>query len=268
MRQPRFLKIVLTLLLSLALLFTLCACGQTGGGSSSTPGANVSSDIGAPPTVSPRFTPADSTQASAPISEPVQSVAPSTAPPSSAAAPSSTAPLGAIKSVLLGETEFFSADANKNLKISQLNQVIFPANPELTPNVISFSVIDIGYTATSAVVLQLNLYGVVVLSYQDGVVYGYTFAARQFDELRTDGAFESSGGAGDVGINTITFDKSTYSIDKFTYCETNSDSTESYFVNHQSATEDAFNAAFSRWQQVPYVTWYDFTPANIDAILS
>ncbi|HWS29164.1 MAG TPA: hypothetical protein VN512_03510 [Clostridia bacterium] len=182
-------------------------------------------------------------------------------------------PLSAYRSVLRNEAEFFSTDAGKNLYLSQLNQAI---SPEVTADVTSFAVIDIGHGGTPAVVLSVNAngngYGVEVLSYQDGIVYGYTFSARQFGDLRTDGTFVSSGGAADVGICTIAFDKNTYSIDKFTYCESNTDSennvSESYFVNHQRATEDSYNAAFSQWQKIPYVTWYEFTAANIDTKLS
>lgn len=182
-----------------------------------------------------------------------------------------TAIMETYKSVLQGNTEFFSTDANKNLNISQLTQAISSA--EVTVDVTNFAVIDIGHGGTPAVILSLNVngngYGVEVLSYQDGIVYGYTFSGRQFGDLRTDGTFVSSGGASDVGICTITFDKNTYSIDKYTFCESNTDSenntSESYFVNHKSATEDEYNAAFSQWQKIRYVTWYDFTEENIEA---
>lgn len=192
---------------------------------------------------------------------------------SSEATLSGISPLSVYQAVLQNKAEFFSTDANKNLTISQLNQAI---SSEVNADVTNFAVIDIGHGGTPAVILSLNVngngYGVEVLSYQDGIVYGYTFSGRQFGDLRTDGTFVSSSGAADVGICTITFDKNTYSIDKFTYCESNTDSennmSEGYFVNHQSATEEEYNAAFSQWQKIPYVTWYDFTAANIGTKLS
>jgi len=182
-------------------------------------------------------------------------------------------PLRAYQSVLQNKAEFFSTDINGNLNISQLSQTI--SSEEVTVDVTSFAVIDIGHGGTPAVILSLNVngndYGFEVLSYQDGTVYGYTFSGRQFGDLRTDGSFVASGGASDVGICTITFDKSTYSIDKFTFCESSTDSnyniSVSYFVNHQSATEDEYNAAFSRWQKIPHVTWYDFTDDNVKTML-
>ncbi len=194
--------------------------------------------------------------------------------PSPEATPSGTSYLSIYQSVLLNKTEFFSSDANKNLNVSQLSQAI--STQEVTVDITNFAVLDIGHDGTPAVVLSLNVndnpYGFEVLSYQDEIVYGYTFSLRQFGDLRTDGTFLASGGAADVGICTITFDKGTYSIDQFTYSESTTDSQNnmsiSYFVNHQSVTEDAYNEAFSQWQKIPLVTWYDFTDDEIEALPS
>lgn len=253
MKHFHFSKKAVPILLSFAFFTVLCSCGGNNDTQPSPDSSITSDDI--------------SSVLSGDTPDEPSAVAANVIPEGDKTA------LNAIKAVLLGEAEFFSADANKNLMISQLNQII---NPELTVDATSFSVADIGYNSTPAVVLSLNvegnLYGFAVLSYQDGVVYGYTFSQRQFGDLRTDGTFVSSGGAGDVGINTITFDKSTYTIDKFPYCEsyTNADGSwgELYFVNHQSATEEEYSAAFSQWQTTPYVTWVDFTPANVEAKLS
>ena len=52
MGHARFFKRIIALLLPLALLFALCACGQTGSGSTSTPGASAPPASGTPPTSS------------------------------------------------------------------------------------------------------------------------------------------------------------------------------------------------------------------------
>lgn len=269
MKHVFFSKRAVAILLSSVLLLIFSACSQNGGVSSALAGTAASSG--------------ESASSSAGIPLPTQSgtssaITTGDAPAnsdetSSEATLSDISPLSAYQSVLQNKAEFFSTDANKNLDISQLNQAI---SSEVTVDVTNFAVIDIGHGGTPAVILSLNVngnaYGVEVLSYQDGIVYGYTFSGRQFGDLRTDGTFVASSGAADVGICTITFDKKTYSIDKFTYCESNTDSENnmsvSYFVNHQSATEDEYNAAFSQWQEIPHVTWYDFTDANIGTELS
>ncbi len=237
-----------------------------------TSGVSTSPDVEASPSPAATDTPDVSTIPGVEASQSPTATDASGAPtrPSS---PNSAA-LEAYNAVLQNQAEFFSTDVNKNLNISQLNQAI--SSEVVTVDVASFAVIDIGHGGVPAVILSLNVngngYGVEVLSYQDGIVYGYTFSGRQFGDLRTDGTFVASGGAADVGICTIAFDKNTYLIDKFTYSESNTDSENnmsvSYFVNHQSATEDEYNAAFSQWQKIPYVTWYDFTAANMGTKLS
>ena len=269
MKHVHFSKRAAAILLSFVLLLIFSACSKNGGVSSVF--ANSAAYSGEPsslPAETPLPTQPGTSSAITASDAPVGS-----GEASAEAAQPAISPLSAYQPVLQNEAEFFSTDANKNLNISQLNQAI--SSEEVTVDVASFAVINIGHGGTPAVILSLNVngngYGVEVLSYQDGVVYGYTFSGRQFGDLRTDGTFVSSGGAADVGICTITFDKNTYLIDKFTYCESKTDSennvSESYFVNHQSATEDEYNAAFSQWQKIPYVTWYDFTAANIDKVI-
>lgn len=253
-------------LLSSVLIIILSACSQNSGVSSVSASSAPSSDEPASSQTSSETSlqPSSSSSVAENQTSGIES--------SSEATLSDTSPLSAYQSVLQSKAEFFSTDANRNLNIRQLKQEI---SSEVTVDVTNFAVIDIGHGGTPAVILSLNVngkgYGVEVLSYQDGIVYGYTFSGRQFCDLRTDGTFVSSGGASDVGICTITFDKNTYSIDKFTFCESNTDSenntSESYFVNHQSATEDEYNAAFGQWKKVPYVTWYDFTDKNIETEL-
>jgi hypothetical protein len=269
MKHMHFSKRAVAILLFSVLLLIFSACSKDGDVSSVFASSAASSDEPASSSVEIPLPTQPGTSSAITTSD---APADSGETPSEAAL-SGISPLSAYQSVLQNKAEFFSTDANKNLKISQLNQAI---SPEVTVDVASFAVMDIGPGGTPAVILSLNVngngYGVEVLSYQEGIVYGYTFSIRQFGDLRTDGTFVSSGGAADVGICTIAFDKNTYSIDKFTYCESKTDSenntSEFYFVNHQSATEDEYNTAFSQWQKIPHVTWYDYTAANIGTKLS
>lgn len=108
--------------------------------------------------------------------------------------------------------------------------------------------------------------------FRTAVVYGYTFAQREFSEIRTDGTFEASGGAADVGICRITFDKDSYLIDKFTYSESHFDSannlSNSYFVDHNEVTEAEYDQAYTKWKEIPCVKWYELTDENLNLILS
>lgn len=81
-------------------------------------------------------------------------------------------------------------------------------------------------------------FGCLVLRCQDNTVYGFAFSGRSMDEIRTDGTFRVSSGAANVGICTVAFDKDSYRVDKFTYCETNNNSDVLFFVDHEEASED------------------------------
>ena len=135
-----------------------------------------------------------------------------------------------------------------------------------------FSVIDLDRDGTPEVVLIVSVTEYVnsyeVLHYQDGTVYGYGFSERGFSDLKIDGTFQSSGGAGDWGFCSLTFSKDSYTIDTFTYCDshTKADGSEAYFVNHQSVTADEFFAEADLWEAKPGITWYNYTGDNIDAM--
>lgn len=181
----------------------------------------------------------------------------------------------AFKEILLGETEFFSTDSNKNLNIRRLAQAL-TSDESLTATAMYFALIDLDYDGTPEVVLGLKLgenddIGYEVLRYQDGVVYGYTLFTRQFNDLKHDGTFQVSSGAGEWGICTIAFDKNTYETNEFTYCKsyTSLDGSwsELYFVNHQSAAEDEFRAAVDQQDKKAAAVWCEFTKENIEQIL-
>lgn len=178
------------------------------------------------------------------------------------------------KAVLQGNAEFFSVDTNKNLSINQLNQAVSD-DSSVTATATKFAIVDLDSDGTPEVVLWLNVnnddyYGFEVLRYQDGVVYGYTLWYRSFMDLKENGTFSFSGGAADSGFGKMEFTGNTYSIDKITYSESSYDSENnmsvSYFVDHESATEEEFLSAISRQSEAAAATWYDFTNDNIAAM--
>lgn len=180
------------------------------------------------------------------------------------------------KAVLQGKTEFFSVNANKNLNISQLNQSVSD-DSSVTAKATKFAIVDLDNDGSPEVILWLTVnnddyYGFEVLRYQNGAVYGYTLWYRAFMNLKADGTFSFSSGAADNGFGTVKFTENTYSIDKITYSESSYDSDNnmsvSYFVDHESATEDEFLAAVNQQSEKADATWYDFTDDNIEAEFS
>ena len=115
-------------------------------------------------------------------------------------------------------------------------------------------------------------FGFEVLRYQDGVVYGHTLPYRSFMDLKDDGTFSFSSGAADYGFGRVEFTEKSYTIDKISYSESGYDSNNnqilSYFVNHESATEEEFLSVINKQGEKAGVIWYDLTDDNIETILS
>ena len=232
MKKQRLLLVIGTLVL----LLLLTACGESDPQESTSPSESGSSQVS------------------------------ETLTPPSSQIPSENA-MDVYKSVLQSKSEFFSVEANQNLDMTRLSQAL-TSDISLAATVLRFAVIDLDSDGTPEVVLWMKLgendsVGSIVLNYQDGIVYGHTLFTRQFGDLKTDGTFQSSGGAGSYGICTIAFDKNGYTIDQFTYREDSS-----YYVDHRSATEQEFNAAFNSHSEKQNVEWHDFTDANIEHKLS
>ena len=178
----------------------------------------------------------------------------------------------AYKAVLRGEMEFLNTPHYDSFDISRLREAITP-DTSITLEPEYFTAVDMDADGMAEVIVSLAISGVgtsdyLVLRWQEGVVYGYTFAEREFSDLKTDGTFWNTGGASDVGICRVAFDRDTRSIDRFTYSLYRpSDDGISYFVDKQEATEEEWNLALNQWKAIPYVEWYEFTDANIETIL-
>jgi hypothetical protein len=181
-------------------------------------------------------------------------------------APSRTEALSALKAVLLDSAPFIHAFENTTLTMGQL-----PGSPGDGPmQIIRFAILDLDRDGVPEVILEEEEdYGYVILRYQDGRVYGYPLGYRSFKTPRTDGTFEYSSGVMDFGFGILNFDRNTLSHIEMTYCVSGeNDNPTSFFVNRVPATEKEFDAAFDAQYNKPEATWYDFTKANIEAVLS
>jgi len=176
----------------------------------------------------------------------------------------------ALQSVLKNNAAFISAPDKRTLKLSQLPGSFANAIMEIT----RFAVVDLDQDGIPEVILwekvNGNDYGVEVLHYQNGVVYGYEFGHRQVGQLKTDGTFSFSSSASDSGIGMLIFTNSAYAMDKITYSrssDTNNNFFIEYFVNKMPATESEFTAAVNSQGQKPDAIWYTLTTENINLML-
>lgn len=111
--------------------------------------------------------------------------------------------------ILLENHAFYSHDFEKEMSIAEYCET-FGAGSDITVEVPKFTVVDMDGDGVSEVVLWIRVngtsdYGTMVLRYQDGKVYGTSFAYRQLFNLRKDGSFDYSGGGDNDGSAVLKF---------------------------------------------------------------
>jgi len=191
-----------------------------------------------------------------------------TSPPAPPAPPSSgTAALDAYKSVMQNTVAFVNTNTNQSMYFSELTNML--SNSAI--GIPYFAVVDLdGNTIPEIILLKSTNgteYGVEILRYQDGTVYGYELSQRAFMQLKADGTFSYSNGAADNGFGRMSFDKNSQSLQAQTYCQSSS-SGISYYVNRLATTENAFSAAIEAQERKSDASWYEFSVANAEVVIS
>lgn len=169
--------------------------------------------------------------------------------------------LEAYQAVLLGESQFFSADEGEYRYLSEFDYWI---NERLgTPlTVTQFAVIDLDGDDILELVLELTTGydgSIEVLHYEDGVVYGFAFPYRGFLNLRRDGTFTFSNGAADNGVGRLAFSEG--ACDFHTLCESVSQD-NAFYIGGETVSEEDFYGYFAEQNSKPLAQWYPFTEAN------
>ena len=86
-------------------------------------------------------------------------------------------------------------------------------------------------------------------------------------DIKTDGTYRGSSGAGDWGYYKIlSFGETELEDEPFTWCES-SEQGELYYVNKEPASIQEFESACAEQDAKEIIVWYEFTPENIDALL-
>ncbi len=181
------------------------------------------------------------------------------------------AALNAYLGVLRNGSAFFSPEHNATLTLSQLVRSLENDSVQIT----RFAVMDLDRDGIPEVILEQSAHGygwgVEILRYQDGAVYGYGLVYRAFMDLAADGTFSFSSGASDNGFGVLKFTHDTCAIEERTYCQSsdfNGNDGVSYFVDRKAATKEAFDEAVKNQVQKPEAAWYDFTEANLKRALA
>ena len=179
----------------------------------------------------------------------------------------------AYQAVLSGELNFIS-EAGSVMPLSDYAASLYAPEYADAASFTAFTRCDLDGDGAPEVILSDatddNAFaGTTVLHWQDGTVYAHHFPYRGFNNLKADGTFHFSSGASDCGIASLSFEESTCTVEKISYCDSELDVSGEfvvhYYVNRKEAAEGEFSAAMAELAGKEEPVWYEFTPENIAA---
>lgn len=172
---------------------------------------------------------------------------------------------------------FYDTYDQKDMTLQQFQQR--HSNENFTMEIPEIAAADLDRDGQLEIVLaygkgEHDILGYKILRCQDDRMYGYSITYRSFQDLRTDGLFYGSGGAGCTYWNTIQFDAEGYTVNTFAHTEINYDSHRSevlYFVGEENVSESAYYDRLSEWKKGKNgkkVKWYPFNNSSLEQIFT
>lgn len=127
-------------------------------------------------------------------------------------------------------------------------------------DIANFAVVDLDANTIPEVILEVEEYfGYIILNYQDGRIIGNAMPYRGFGDLKKEGLFYSSSGAGYSQVNRLYFTGETWESNILAEHDE-----MQYFVKDTIADETAWKKAYEEFEKKESAEWYAFTPENID----
>lgn len=174
-----------------------------------------------------------------------------------------------------GRYSFLDVGLGEKIHIQELNRVV-SSDASIDVAISSFTVIDLDEDGIDEVVLWLAAgeeeVGCEILHGVNDEIYGYFIPYRGFYNLKADGTFRFSSGAGNSGIGTIKFDLQAYTVEKITYSETQYDERNqaeaSFVVNGHASRYEDFEAEMEKQDEKKDAETYAFTDDHVEKYLS
>lgn len=167
----------------------------------------------------------------------------------------------AYQSVLENQTPLYDTSAKQEMLLGDwLNSAGL--------SIQKYSVIDLNGDNEYEMVLWLDHgnytdYGFEVLHCENNTVYAYGFPYRGFNDLKADGTYHWSGGAGHHGTAAIDFAGDTYTETNLAYCDDVTDpKTIHYYIGDRLVTKEEFDLYESEQGGKPDAVWVEYTAGN------
>jgi len=195
--------------------------------------------------------------------------------------PTSADVMEKYREVLLGNSSFYEPGTAEDYNIAEIRSCLTDSEIEEV-TVSSFTVIDLDDDGIEEVILwpaangneewATQTFGCVILHSIGDKVYGYPRWYRMFYQVKTDGTFWSSGGAGNSGFGKYKFTEQEVVHERITYCETYTDENGQqqvrFIVNGLEATQEDYDLETDKQDAKPDVQKHRYTEENVKKYIS
>lgn len=176
--------------------------------------------------------------------------------------------LEAYSAVLRNEAKFFSINDSSNVnKDDYLNDCFYDSSDAYKPE-LHFAVIDMDGDGVPEVVVEKfhdsGSENGVVLHYEDGTVYAYSYGAGELEEVKKDGSYSWIDAENYIGYSKMQF-FGLYNKVVFlaSYHSDGASKNREYLINNVSVTAAEIDAFCESQKQKVNVIWYNLNTHNI-----
>lgn len=163
--------------------------------------------------------------------------------------------------------QFYAAHSDMTLRFSQLTRAV-TTSIEVRFEPEEYTILDLDRDGADELIVKLmGQGGYLILHPTEDGLWGYTQVVRGMMDLKADGTFTGSSGAGDWGFSTV----SAFGPDRmeevcFTWCESTRDGGQRCFVNGSPAVLREFEAAVDLQDQKESAPWRPWTGGDPEVI--
>lgn len=158
--------------------------------------------------------------------------------------------LNTYKDILTSKVSFHNMDFNRKVFLDEINYEEYSLIP------VSYSLIDMNRDSIPELVLEMTLSSadfVLVIHIKNDKINSYIFSHRQMSDIKVDGTFFSSGGAGYYCINELEFADDNYIMNQLGYHEVSwdeeGDVVISYYLDDEKVNETEFTSFMNEFNE-------------------
>ncbi len=157
--------------------------------------------------------------------------------------------------ILMSEIEFVDLPSDMSIVLDEINYDGYVRKP------LGYALIDLNHDGNLELVVDSIIgaadFSLIFISYDDDI-YCHQLSEKQFSQLKTDGSFSVSGGAGEWGVYQMEFENENYTLSSICTVSTDTDDDEKlhlYEMYNGEITADEFNEFMELHKLKESVVW-------------